>query len=164
MEIDNLEFEFLNGCCASLAKAFNRTYGYEIFHIFEFSDDSDEDGIIHTLIRIDESRSRDCVSEHGDEDRYLDVSGIYSGYDLIKKWYRNRCATIQMTKIFIIDDVLKSKFCLENGKLVQSCITMDNEKIYRFHHYLSEVNYVYTGKLSLDEVCKLILDRYGLKK
>ncbi len=145
MNIEEIELEFLDGSCASLAKEFHRRYGYEIFHIFEFNrDDGNENGIIHTLVQIGENK-------------YLDAAGIHSSRNIIKYWYYERGTTIQMTDIFLLDDNLKIKIDLkEDVKQIT-----DTDRIY-YEHHKNFVNYDYDRRYLLSDVCEYVMKFYNV--
>lgn len=159
ISMDNLELLFLNGSCASLAKMFNEKCGYEIFHVYEFNKDDgvyenpddDENGVLHTIVKIG-------------EDKYLDVTGVHSSCDMIKEWYRARCATTRMTDIFLINNTLEFKIFSKGGKSYESPILNNDKLYYKFDKYFPKVNYDYDGGYPLSDVCNFLLNLYKVNK
>lgn len=88
-----------------------------------------------------------------DNDRYLDITGVYSGCDLIFEWYRELGTIRQMTEIFLVDDGLNNKISCENKKNYQSPISEDDRRYYQFEQHLNDINYEYSGSFNLDQVC-----------
>lgn len=144
MDKSDLEFAFLNGSCAPLAKRLYEKYGYEIYHVFIFNkercENDDETGIHHTMVKTAANK-------------YLDIIGARSSDDVINEWYKNTHSIAQTTEIFLINDTLTEKIGRKN---VQSYVSHDDELCYNFRHYLSELNYAYNGPYDLDDVCEFI--------
>ena len=141
----DLEFEFLNGSCAALASKLNQLYKYELFHVFLFNKEFDEDVdienfIVHTLVKTNENE-------------YLDITGRHSASEIISEWYSNRCTTRQMTEIFLIDDKLKIKI-LKDKDLP---ITEADKIHYKLEKALKKVNYEYDDIFDLDIVCSNLM-------
>ena len=146
--------EFLNGSCAALAKAFHRNCGCEIFHVVriektEVHFDGDEgvgseDGIIHTLVKLD-------------KDKYLDASGISTAAEVIHQWYEETDTIAQDTEIFLVDDALQSRIFLLQKKLYQLPISKLDLLGYQLEKHRAAVNYSYTGDYVLVDVCEQLL-------
>ena len=153
MNFEDLEMEFMNGSCASLAQMFNQKYGYRIFHVFEYlkTDDEEDDyidddnGVIHTLVQK-------CPN------KYLDITGEHSAKQIIDQWYYNRGTIYQFTEIFLIDDSMEYKIHLSNGVLSQTQITDKDHSRYKFKDYMQKINYDYLGKFNISEVCEYTLN------
>lgn len=51
MDVVDIQMEFMNGSCSSLARVFNQIYGHKIHHVFQFNMDDDyddsDDGVMH---------------------------------------------------------------------------------------------------------------------
>jgi hypothetical protein len=139
---DNYIIEFLNGGCFTLSRKLNELYGYEIYHIFRYEKDDDDNGFVHSVVKI------------GD-DKFLDITGINNSTNLITYWYEELGTISQCTEIFLINDKLIniiSKIRKTKITFARECTQFDILKYDLINHHKA-INWDYNCKLDLNETC-----------
>lgn len=148
--MNTIDYKFANGNCAALAKKLNELYGFEIYHIFHHTFDestsSDEDGFIHTLVKV--------------QNNFLDIFGLNSAEKTIRSWYYNRCVLTSDVDLFIVNDDLTKKISIAKKKVTESELSKENIENYGLAKFKTEIDYDFEDQEYLEKTARNLFSEY----